>query len=494
MAGTTSSEAAPDALDLRPLVNVVGRIVVVLGLLMLLPAAVDWGAGHGNAGAFLFSALVTAITGLLMALATRGTGGEGLSLRQAYFLTFLIWTILPLFGSLPFMLGEPGLSMVDAYFESVSGLTTTGSTVITGLDHLPPGVNLWRGLVQWAGGLGIVFVAMIFLPFMRVGGMQFFRAENFDTMGKVLPRAADIAAGIAQVYLILTALALIAYAAAGMTPLDTVVNAMATVSTGGVSSSDASLGKYPGVAEYLGGVLMAAAALPYVRYVQLLRGRSAPLLADPQVRFFLGALTFGVAVATGWGIIGLDLPFETALRESFFNITSITTGTGLVSGSFAHWEGPALIVAFILGLMGGCSGSSTAAMSAFRVQLSLTVLWARIRQIQSPNRIVPIRYAGKPVSVEVVDSLMVFMSAFVLGLGLFAVAITLTGVDSFSALNGAWMALCNIGYGFGPLATIDGTFRHYPDAAKMLMALAMLLGRLGLLSVFVIVLPRFWQR
>lgn len=193
-----------DVLDIRPVANVVGRIMVVLAAMMLPPAFVDWSAANGNASAFVTSALITGIVGLLVALATRGEERAALSIRQAYLLTFLIWSILPLFSALPFMLGAPGLRLVDAYFESVSGITTTGATVIYGLDALPTGVNLWRGLLHWVGGLGIVFVAMIFLPAMRVGGMQMFRAEGFDTMGKVLPRAGDIAKALLQVYLILS--------------------------------------------------------------------------------------------------------------------------------------------------------------------------------------------------------------------------------------------------------------------------------------------------
>lgn len=484
----------PPALDLRPMVNVTGIILVVLGLFMLVPALVDHAVGEHNSGAFLTSALVTCVAGFLMALATRGQWDGGLSVRQAYFLTFLIWAALPLFGALPFMLGAPGLPFTDAYFESVSGLTTTGATVITGLDSLPPGTNLWRGLLQWIGGLGFVFVAMIFLPFMRIGGMQFFRAENFDTMGKVLPRATDIATGILRVYLLLSGVIVAGYAALGMTPLDAAVNAMSTVATGGVSSSDASMGKYPGAPEVAGGIFMIAAALPYVRYMQMIRGDPVPLLRDPQVRFFLSALAIGVAIVAGWGVIGVGLPVGTALREAFFNLTSITTGTGLSSGSFARWEGVALVVAFILGLMGGCSGSSSGALSVFRVQLTLSMLWMRIRLIRSPSRILPVRYGGQKVPGEVIDSLMAFVSTYLFGLGLFAVAIALTGVDTYSALNGAWMSLGNVGYGFGPLADIDGTFRHYPQAAKWFMLLAMLLGRLGLLSVFVILLPGFWRR
>ncbi len=489
-----STAAAPEGIEVGPVANVLGRILVTLGLMMLPPAFVDWSRSSANAWAFLSSAFITCIVGVLVVLATQRAIQRSLTIRQAYLLTFLIWSVLPFFGALPLMLGEPGLHLTDAYFESVSGLTTTGATVIVGLDQLPHGTNLWRGLLNWTGGLGIVFVAMIFLPAMRVGGMQMFRAEAFDTFGKVLPRASDIAKALLQVYLILSAVIVLTYAALGMEPLDAVVNAMGTVSTGGFSSSDLSFGKYPGAIEYLCGIFMCVSALPYVRYIQLLRNQPGPILRDEQVRFFLLALAAGVLISTLWAVLHLNMGVEPALRQSFVNLASIATGTGFFSGSFVFWEGPALVVAFIIGFLGGCSGSSTGAMSSFRVMLTLRVLWARIRQIQSPSRVIPIRYDGQPVGPDVIDSLMVFMTAYIFGLGVIAVGIALSGADSYSALIGSWMALGNIGYGFGPLVAATGTFIEYPEPAKWLMSLAMLLGRLGLMSIFVLVLPRFWQR
>lgn len=483
-----------DTIDIRPVVHILGRIMIALAMLMLPPFLVDLQAGSANASAFLASFLITGITGTLLSLATRGTGNGALSIRQAYLLTSMIWSVLPVFGALPFMLGEPRLSLTDAYFESVSGITTTGATVIYGLDLLPDGTNLWRGLLNWTGGLGIVFVAMIFMPVMRVGGMQMFRAEGFDTFGKVLPRAQDIAKALLQVYLILSVVVYLTYLGLGMRTLDALVNAMATVSTGGFSSSDTSFSGYSAAVDYMGALFMLAAALPYVRYIQLMQGEARPLWRDPQVRFFLSMVTLATTFVTIWAVVHMDMPLASALRDSFFNIVSISTGTGFFAGTFAYWEGPALVVAFIVGLVGGCSGSSTGAMSSFRVLLTLRIIRARILQIQSPNRVIPIRYDGQPVQQDVVDSLMLFTSAFLAGIGIFAMAMTMTGVDSYSALMGAWMSLSNIGYGFGPLVVATGTFVDYPDAAKWVMSLAMLLGRLGLLSIFVLLLPRFWHR
>jgi len=217
--------------DLRPIGYIVGLMIAALGGLMLIPAAVDALNGEAEARAFLTSGVISLLVGAMLALATRNSLGRSLSVRQAFLLTIAIWIALPLFGCLPFMLGAPQARFVDAYFEAVSGITTTGASVLVGVEAMPPGLNLWRGMLQWLGGLGIAFIAMIFLPVMRVGGMQFFRTEGFDTLGKVMPRATDIAVSLFWVYAGLTVAAWLTYSALGMTPLDAVVHAMASIST-----------------------------------------------------------------------------------------------------------------------------------------------------------------------------------------------------------------------------------------------------------------------
>lgn len=480
--------------DVRPVAYVIGRMLIVLAILMLAPAVIDFRAGLENGGDFLECAILTGGSGCLIALATRNAVLRGLDIRQAYLLTAAIWIGLPLFAALPFYLGAPGLNFTDAYFEAVSGITTTGSTVIVGLDALPEGMNLWRGMLNWIGGLGIAFIAMIFLPIMRVGGMQFFRTEGFDTFGKALPRATDIARALLSVYSVLTALCIVTYLLLGMTPLDAIVNGAATIATGGFSPSDASFGKYPGAAEYAGALFMLAGSLPYIRYVQLASGRSWPMIHDPQVRAILLWTALSVVAVTIWRVGTSDQLLEPAFREALFNLTSILTGTGFFSGSFPVWGSFGLSVAFILGMIGGCSGSSSGALSVFRVQLAANAISAQIAAINHPDRIVALRYAGKAVEVETVNALMLYVSGYILTIGVLSVAMTLTGVDIESALFGIWASLGNIGYGFGPMVMETGTFRDFPDAAKWLMTLAMLLGRLGLLAIFVLVLPQFWRR
>jgi trk system potassium uptake protein TrkH len=481
-------------IDLRPILFVVGRILVALALLMVVPAILDAQTdAAANARAFVQSAVITGVLGLLLSLATANSLNAGLGTRQAYLLTVAIWAIAPLFAALPLMLGAPYLSFTDAYFEATSGLTTTGSTMISGLDRAPQGLLLWRGILNSFGGLGIAFVAMIFLPVLRVGGMQYFKTEGFDTFGKALPRAKDIARGLVLVYFGLTVICAATYRLLGMEPLPAIVHGMATIATGGFSTSDKSFGLYPGTIEYAAALFMILGSMPYVRFVQLLNGQSSPLWQDSQVRAYLRWIAYAVGSVTLWRVFTTDMHIEDAFREALFNLVSIMSSTGFASGSFAAWGGYAFVVAFVLGVIGACSGSSAAGLSVFRVQLAAAALLAALRQTLRPNRVDPVRYEGKRVDGDVIDGLILFIFGFISLLGLCSVALTLTGVDSTSALWAVWTSLGNIGYGIGPMLARTGTFIDFPDAAVWILSAAMLLGRLGLLAILVVLLPRFWR-
>ncbi len=479
--------------DFRPIVYVLGRILIVLAILMLAPAIVDYRSGLPNGMDFLESAIATAAMGGVLTLATANSLGQGLSVRQAYLLTVTIWTVLPIFGGLPFMLGEPHLTFTHAYFEAASGFTTTGSTVIAGLDGSPDGMNLWRGMTNSFGGLGIAFVAMIFLPVMRVGGMQYFKTEGFDTFGKSLPRATDIARQLVIVYFGLTVISAMTYRALGMSALDAVVCAMATIATGGFSPMDISFGKYPGAMEYAGALFMILASLPYIRYVQLISGQSRPLWRDAQTRAYLRWIAVAVGSVALWRVLTSDMGIEPAFREALFNLVSIISGTGFFSGSFSAWGGYMLVVAFVIGVIGGCSGSSSGGLSVFRVQVAAKVLAAQIRQIATPSRVNVVKYDGQNVADDVINGLILFITGYVVVIGVMSVAITLTGVDMYSAVWATWTSIGNIGYGFGPMVVRTGTFVDFPNAAIWLMSATMILGRLGLLAILVVLLPKFWR-
>lgn len=480
--------------DFRPVAYVIGRILIVLAILMLAPAIIDWRAGLENGYDFLASAALTGVVGAALTLSNGNSLGRALDTRQAYVLTAGIWVLVPLFGALPFWIGAPGLSLNNAYFEAVSGITTTGATVIFGLDDLPAGMNLWRGMLNWLGGLGIAFIAMIFLPLMRVGGMQFFRTEGFDTFGKALPRATDIARQLLIVYVALTVACIATYSAIGMTTLDAVVHGFATIATGGFSPSDSSFSKYPGMGEYMGALFMVLAVFPYIRFVQLMNGSAAPLVMDAQIRSYLVWLALAVLSVTAWRVLTAGTEVEPTFREALFNLTSIMTGTGFFSGSFGGWGGFAMLVALVVGFIGGCSGSSSGALTVFRVQIALKFLAREVRRIDNPNRIDPVKYDGRTVGEDVLNAVMMFVFSYILIVGLLSTAMTLTGVDSVSALFAVWQAMGNIGYGFGPLMARTGTFVDFPPAAIAIMTFAMILGRLGLVALLLLLLPAFWRR
>ncbi|WP_323008147.1 TrkH family potassium uptake protein [Pseudorhodobacter sp.] len=480
-------------IEIRPVAYVIGRILIVLAILMMAPALVDLYDGLRNGWRICEAALVTGFVGVCVVMTTQNALRTTLSVKQAYLLTTGIWTVVPAFGALPFYLGAPHLQFSDAYFEAVSGITTTGATVIFGLDELPAGMNLWRGMLNWLGGLGIAFIAMIFLPLMRVGGMQFFRTEGFETFGKELPRATDLAVELARVYMLLTVACMISYGLVGMTALDAIVNGAATIATGGFSPSDLSFEKYSGAGEYVGTVFMLLGSLPYLRYVQLIKGDAKPLWRDAQARAYLRWLALAVGVVTLWQIAHSGMAWEPAFRQSLFNLTSIMSSTGFFSGSFPAWGGFMMIVAFVIGTIGACSGSSAAGLSVFRVQVALAALRVHLAQITSPNMVASVKYDGRRVENDVLNGLILFFTGYILLMGIMTVGISLSGVDTVSALFAAWTTLGNVGYGFGPLVLRTGTFIDFPQGAIAIMTVAMLLGRLGLLAILVIVLPSFYR-
>lgn len=478
--------------DFRPVGYVIGLIIAVLGMTMCLPMVADAINHDGNAHAFGEAGLFSVVVGGFTALACRSRAGRSLSIRQAFLLTVGIWLLVPLFGALPLVIGEPQVRLIDAYFEAVSGITTTGASVFLDVENLPVGVNLWRAMLNWLGGLGIAFIAMIFLPVMRVGGMQFFRAEGFDTFGKVLPRASDIAGHLFFVYLALTVICMLSYHLAGMPWFEAVLHGLATIATGGFSPRSASFAGYAPAIEYVATVFMILGSLPYIRYVQLLRGSADPLLSDTQVRGYLAWAAIAVATVTVWRVTTSDQAFEPSFREALFNLVSIMSSTGFATGSFAGWGSFAMILAMWLGIIGACSGSSAAGLSVFRVQVILRALASEVRRIHAPNRVVPVRYEHRTVEKDTMDAIVLYLGAFILTFGVVSVLILQTGVDLESAIFAAWTSIGNIGYGFGPMVEETGTFVDFPDAAKLLMILAMIMGRLSLLSVFVVMLPRFW--
>lgn len=481
-------------IDIRPVANTIGKLVVTLGVAMALPMMVDYAHGDPNWKSFLESGVLCAVLGSLIVLATR-SNDRSMNLQQVFLLTNGLWIVLPLFGALPFMIGAPHVSFTDAFFESMSGMSTTGTTAFPHLDALPKGTHLWRGLLQWLGGLGIIVVAMIFLPVMKVGGMQFFRSEGFDTLGKILPRAFDIARETTLVYVFITGACAITFVMLGMNGFDAIFHALTTCSTGGFSNNDASFGAYPGAPQLAAAFFTMLAALPFIRMVQLVRGDAMPLFRDVQVRAFLRWMFYAVAIIVLYRLawLGAENPLY-VLRETVFNVVTLTSGTGFGSSDVTQWGTFPFAILILVGLIGGCTGSTTCSIKVFRYLVLLQAVRAQIRRMHSPHRVFPITLEGRPLDREVVSSVMAYFTTFMLAFGLLIVGLALTGLHPRTALTGAWAMIANIGPVWGPEVSSNGAVDQFPTASKWLMLTGMYLGRLELLSVLVVLHPRFWRQ
>ncbi len=480
--------------DLRPVGYVIGLLVTTLGVAMLVPMLIDMADGNGHWPVFAVSVFLTCVTGGFLAITCVSGTGTGLSLQQTFLLTTTVWLALPVFGALPFWFGATEARFVDAFFEAMSGLTTTGSTVFSGLDDLPRGLLLWRGLLQWFGGIGIIVVAMVFLPMLKVGGMQIFRTESFEMMGKILPRAAEIATKISAIYFGLTLACVISYLIVGLSPFDALVHALTTMSTGGFSTHDASFGRFSGAAEYVASVFMILASLPFVRYVQLLAGTARPLFRDTQVRDYILLISALVVILTAYRLrVNGDL-LEHSVREALFNVTSIISGTGYASVDYQLWGSFPVAVFFLIGLVGGCAGSTCCSVKIFRYQLLIASIRTQIKRIHSPHGIFTPRYGQLPITEEIISSVMAFFVLFLVSLAVLALLLAFTGLDAITAISGAATALANVGPGLGPEIGPSGNFAGLNDGAKWLLIAGMLIGRLELMSVYVLFTISFWRR
>ncbi|MHA1108995.1 MAG: TrkH family potassium uptake protein [Alphaproteobacteria bacterium] len=442
---------------------------------MTVPAIVDAASGDPDWLVFAASAAVTLFVGVALVLTNRVRAVGG-SIRQAFILVTVGWVVMAAFAALPFAFSQLDLSYTDAFFEAMSGVTTTGSTVITGLDYAPPGILLWRGLLEWLGGIGIIVMAVSVLPMLRVGGMQLFRMEFGDASDKVLPRAGQIVLGIALIYIVLTLICGSILYALGMTGLEATVHAMTTIATGGFSTSDQSVGIFDSAAiDWVITVFMLAGGMPFVLYLQAVRGNPRQLLRDRQVHWFLVTALVAVLVLAGWLWV------------------SIMTGTGYATGDYGTWGGFAVTAFLILMFIGGCAGSTTCGIKVFRFQVLFAAAGVQMRRLLQPNGVFIPYYNRQPISEGVIMSVLAFLFIYALCFALLSAALGLIGLDFLTALSGAATAISNVGPALGEIIGPAGTFAPLPDSAKWILSLGMLLGRLELFSVLVLFMPAFWR-
>lgn len=470
-----------------------GLLLCLLAMLMVLPALVDLAFDNPDTRVFVTSALATFTLGSLLTIANK-TDQVPHGRTLYYFLTISIWMIVSIFASIPLALSSLEIDMVDVYFETVSGLTTTGSTILVGLDHLPPGLLLWRSLLQWFGGIGIVAMAMVVLPALRIGGMQLFRTESSDISGKFLPRAREIATAMAAVYGSLTLICAIALHLAGMSTFDAINHALTTLSTGGFSTHDASIGEYDSVAiEAVTIVFMALAAMPLIFFARIMMEPRAAAFRDEQVRGLLMTLLAVFLLVTLWNSLFRGLPLPDALRDSAFSVTSILTGTGYATVDYGAWGSFAVGIFFLLFFVGGCAGSTAGGVKIFRWQIMMRAILNQLSITLSPNRIVILRYRGRPVEPPMRNSINSFFFLYLLTFAGLSLAVMATGLDFVSSASAVAQAIGNVGPGLGPVVGPATTYASLPDSAKLLLVLSMLLGRLELITIYVILTRDFWN-
>ncbi|WP_299131010.1 TrkH family potassium uptake protein [uncultured Amaricoccus sp.] len=480
-------------IDIRPVGYVVGWLIGLLGVMMVCPIVVDFQDGDANYRAFAVSLVLTVTTGAALTMACAEGWRTDLSLRQGFLLTTGAWVAFIMASTLPLMLGAPGLDLGRALFETTSALTTTGGTVMPGLEHLPRGVLVWRMLLTWVGGVGIVLMALILLPVLNIGGMQMLRNSDFNTLGKVLPRAREIVVSCGLVYVVLTLVCALGYVWSGMSGFDGVMHAMGTVATGGMGNYDSSFAAFSPAAQYVCTVFMLLGAMSFVRFVQFARGDRRALWGDSQIRAFLAIYAAFCLALVLARVLRAEPVSERMLREVLFNMASVITTTGYASTDYTLWGSMAETLFFCAMMICGCSGSTSGGPKVFRYQLLLANVAVELKRLHRPNIIATPRFQGQVITEDVTRSVMAYFMAFFLTLGLGAVALVLLGLDPVTAISGAATSLSNVGPGLGPVIGPTGNFSSLPDPAIWVLTLLMLVGRLELLAVYVLFSTAFWR-
>ena len=480
-------------IDFKPVVFVNGILLIILAAAMGLPAMADAVSGDSDWRVFAVSALVTAFIGAGMALGGRPAEHQPLTTRQAFLLTASVWYVLSAFAALPFAFSAYGLSPADAFFEATSGFTTTGSTVLTGLDSAPKGILLWRALLNWLGGVGIIVMAVAILPILRIGGMQLFKMESSDKSDKVKPRVTQVAGSILLVYLTFTAAVCLGLWLSGMTPFDAMCHAFAALGTGGFSTSDQSLGKWGPATQWIAIAGMLMGAMPFTLFVSPWKHNHWPFLKDSQIRWFLNFVAFFALVLAFWQWAFNDMEPGEALTHATFNVVSVVTTTGFASTDYNAWGGFAQCVFFILIFIGGCTGSTAGGVKVFRWEVLFKLAGVHLKRLLHPHGIFVVDFNRRPIAQSILDSVLGFMAMFFLTFAIFSLMLTVAGMDLISAITGSAQALSNVGPGLGPVIGPAGNYQTVPDLAKWIMAFEMVMGRLELFTVVVLFTRSFWR-
>ena len=471
----------------------IGVLLITLGTFMLIPFFVQFIYDERN-GTFLSSASITIFIGILLVL-TNLEENKKLNLQQAFLLTTLSWLSIAIFGCIPFLLSNLNLSIVDAFFESMSGITTTGSTIITNLDNAPKSILIWRAILQWLGGIGVIVMAITVLPLLNVGGMQLFRMESSDTTEKILPRTREVTIIISIIYLTLTFACGVAYWLVGMNIFDSIAHSMTTIATGGFSTYSSSIGYFqnPKI-EIIAIIFIVLGSIPFIAYLKFVKGDQKIFFKDVQIKGLIYIFIVSILLMLLYLLLSnKEYSFAENLRISTFNVVSILSGTGYVTSDFSLWGKFPLIFFLFLMFIGGCAGSTTCGIKIFRFQILGLFILNQIKKLIYPHGIFPMKYNNEKISNPFIYSIMTFIFLYFFIFFILAALLSLDGLDFVSAISGSATAISNVGPGLGDMIGPNGNFSDLSTFSKLSLSLGMLLGRLELFAVLVLFFPSFWK-
>ena len=471
----------------------IGILLIVLGASMLGPYALQV-ILHEGSHSFISASFVTIFIGVLFILANLEKEFK-LNLRQTFLFSSLAWVMVALFGSLPFVLSTQDFTFSEAFFESMSGITTTGATIISDLDSSPKSILLWRAIMQWLGGIGIVVMAITILPLLKVGGMQLFKMEGPDSTEKILPRTVEVAAIIISTYIVLTFLCGFFYWVFGMTIFDSVSHAMTTIATGGFSTHNDSIGffKNPNI-EIVASIFIILGSIPFISYLKFAQGNRKVFFNDVQIKGLIYLLVISITVMFFYLMfISYESSLLDKIRVSSFNVISILSGTGYVTDDFGLWGKFSLVFFLLLMFIGGCAGSTACGIKIFRLQMLLIFLKNQIQKLITPNSVIITKYNNQKISDNFINSVIIFIFTFLFIFLIMAMLLSITGLDFITSISGAASSISNVGPGLGDIIGPNGNYQAIPDISKWILSIGMLLGRLELFAVLVLFFPSFWR-
>ena len=471
----------------------IGILLLVLGASMLIPYTIQL-IYMENSHSFISSAFITIFIGILFILANLDKEFK-LNLKQTFFFSTFAWLMVAIFGSLPFLLSPKEFSFSEAFFESMSGITTTGATIITDLDNSPKSILLWRAIMQWLGGIGIVVMAITILPLLKVGGMQLFKMEGSDTAEKILPRTTEVAFIIISTYFVLTLICGFFYWIFGMSIFDSISHAMTTIATGGFSTHNDSIGFFKNSnIEIIASIFIILGSIPFISYLKFVHGNKKIFFQDVQIKGLVYLLLISVFIMFLYLLfIGYESNIFDKIRISSFNVISILSGTGYVTDDFGLWGKFSLIFFLFLMFVGGCAGSTACGIKIFRLQMLFIFLKNQVKKLISPNVVIITKYNNQKISDSFINSVIIFIFSFLFIFFIIAMLLSVSGLDFLTSISGAASAISNVGPGLGDVIGPNGNYKAIPDLSKWILAVGMLLGRLELFAVLILFFPSFWR-